>query len=103
MKGIPVPDNGRQEDTGNEQPIIRNPLFRVVDKNALLQRKGVNMYERNIDLMDESVFPRQSIYLAKENPNRNSSRIPREEKSDEEIVRAVSAEMINSLGEGLEP
>jgi len=61
------------------------------------------MYKRTIDLMDESVFPRQSVYLAKENPNRNSSRIPREEKSDEEIVRAVSAEMINSLGEGLEP
>jgi hypothetical protein len=64
--------------------------------------KGENMYERTIDLMDEAVFPRQSIYLAKENPNVNSQKIRREEKSDEEIIRAVTAEMINSLGEDLE-
>jgi len=61
------------------------------------------MYERALDLMDESIFPKQSIYLAKENPNRNSNRVHREEKSDEEIIRAVSTEMANSLGEDLEP
>jgi len=61
------------------------------------------MYERNIDLMDESVFPRQSIYLTKENPNKNSKSIIRKEVPDEEIIRSVTAEMINSLGEDLEP
>jgi len=60
------------------------------------------MYDRTVDLMDESVFPRQSIYLAKENPNKNSNKIPRKAKSDEEIVTAVSAEMVNSFGEDLE-
>jgi len=61
------------------------------------------MYERIIDLMDETVFPRESVYLAKENPNSNSSRISRKEKSDEEIIKAVTADMSNSLGEDLEP
>jgi hypothetical protein len=61
------------------------------------------MYERTMDLMDETVFPRQSIYLAKENPNKNAKSIPREEISDEEIIRSVTAEMVNSLGEDLEP
>jgi hypothetical protein len=61
------------------------------------------MYERTIDLMDETVFPRQSIYLAKENPNKNAKNILREEISDEEIIRSVTAEMVNSLGEDLEP
>jgi hypothetical protein len=61
------------------------------------------MYKRTIDLMDETVFPRESIYLAKENPNQNSESIPRKEKSDEEIIMAVTADMSNSLGENLEP
>ena len=61
------------------------------------------MYKRDIDLMDESVFPRESIYLAKENPNRYSTNVPRKEKSDEEIIMAVTADMSNSLGEDLEP
>ena len=60
------------------------------------------MYKRNIDLMDEAVFPRESIYLAKENPNRYATNIPRKEKSDEEIIKAVTADMSNSLGENLE-
>jgi len=61
------------------------------------------MYKRDIDLMDETVFPRDSIYLSKENPNRYSTNIPRKEKSDEEIIMAVTADMSNSLGEHLEP
>jgi len=61
------------------------------------------MYERKINLMDETVFPRESIYLAKENPNSYSKKIPREEKSDEEIIMAVTTDMSNSLGEDLEP
>jgi len=92
----------RQEDTGNEKPIMRTPLFKVMEKTYPPARGG-NMYERTIDLMDETVFPRRSIYLAKENPNINSMNILREEISDEEIIRSVTAEMVNSLGEGLEP
>jgi hypothetical protein len=61
------------------------------------------MYTRNFDLMDEAIFPRESIYLAKENPNPNSRHIPRETKSNEEIIAAVTSEMIDSLGEDLEP
>ena len=53
--------------------------------------------------MDETVFPKESIYLAKENPNSNSSSVSRKEKSDEEIIMAVTADMSNSLGENLEP
>ena len=61
------------------------------------------MYERTIDLMDETVFPRQSIFLTKENPNINAMHLSREEKTDEEIIKSVTTEMINSLGEDLEP
>ncbi len=61
------------------------------------------MYERKIDLMDKSVFPNRSIYLSKENPNLNSQSVPRVDKSDNEIVKAVTDDMINSLGESLEP
>jgi len=61
------------------------------------------MLSRNVNLMDETVFPRESIYLAKDNPNSNSINIPRKEKSDEEIIMAVTADMSNSLGEDLEP
>jgi len=61
------------------------------------------MLSRNFDLMDETIFPKESIYLAKDNPNPNSISILREEKSDEEIIIAVTADMSNSLGEDLEP
>jgi len=61
------------------------------------------MYKREVDLMDETVFPRESIYLSKENPNPRSREIPRQSISDEDIVAAVSADMINSLGVELEP
>ena len=52
------------------------------------------MYKRTIDLMDESVFPKESIYIAKENL--------RVDKSDEDIISAVTSEMINILGVELE-
>jgi len=61
------------------------------------------MLERKINLMDENIFPRKSIYLTKENPNMNSKKISRKEKSDEDIIRAVTADMSDSLGEDLEP
>jgi hypothetical protein len=66
-------------------------------KSAFKPKFGGKMYSRKIDLMDEVTFPRESIYLAKENPNINSSRISRNEKSDEEIIMAVTADMSNSL------
>ena len=61
------------------------------------------MYERKIDLMDESVFPKDSLYIAKENPRDDSKIIPRVDKSDDEIIAAVTAEMIDTLGAELEP
>ena len=61
------------------------------------------MYERNIDLMDETVFPKESIYIGKENPKSGSKSIPRVDMSDEDIIVAVTAEMENTLGVELEP
>jgi hypothetical protein len=49
------------------------------------------------------LFPENPSILAKENPNSNSSKISRKEKSDEEIIMAVTADMSNSLEEDLEP
>ena len=61
------------------------------------------MYKRNIDLMDNTLFPKNSIYIDKENPKSDARRIPRVAKSDEEIIAAVTAEMTNTLGAELEP
>ena len=60
-------------------------------------------YENKYDLMDQNLFPKDSIYIFKENPKSDALRLPRIEKSDEEIVAAVTAEMCNSLGVELEP
>ena len=61
-------------------------------------------YENKYDLMDKAVFPRDSIYLAKENPNSViSTPIPRVSRTDEEIIRAVSEDMAGTLGAKLEP
>jgi hypothetical protein len=86
--------------TGRSCPIMI-PLLRVRELPSCPRVE--RMYKRNIDLMDETVFPRKSIYLAKENPIPTSRHIDRETKSDEEIIAAVTSEMINSLGEDLEP
>lgn len=43
--------------------------------------------------MDESTFPKKSIYLDKENFNSCSNKVSRKEKTDEEIINAVTAEM----------
>ena len=58
------------------------------------------MYERTIDLMDEEVFPRESIY-SKKDLGRCYYRISRVIKTDEEIVENVATDMIDSLGEEL--
>ena len=61
-------------------------------------------YENKYDLMDEKTFPRDSIFLAKENPKKAISKpIPRVPKSDEEIIASVSDYMAGTLGEDIEP
>jgi hypothetical protein len=61
-------------------------------------------YRHNFDFMDEKLFPRSSIYLAKENPNKYlSNPITRVDRSDEDIIKAVSEDMAGTLGAELEP
>lgn len=61
-------------------------------------------YQNTYDLMDETVFPRDSIYLVKENPKfAVSQSIPRFSKTDEEIIASVSKDMAGTLGAELEP
>ena len=60
-------------------------------------------YENKYDLMDKDVFPPASIYIDKDNPKSDASKRVRVDKSDEEIAAAVTAEMVDSLGVGLEP
>ena len=53
--------------------------------------------------MDESLFPRNSIYLSKENPKSPISiPIPRVSKTDDEIIAAVTEDMADTLGAELE-
>ena len=60
-------------------------------------------YENKYDLMDQNIFPKESIYILKENPKADSRKFPRVDKTDEEIVAAVVSEMNSSLGVELEP
>lgn len=61
-------------------------------------------YQNTYDLMDEAVFPRDSIYLVKENPKfAVSQSIARFAKTDEEIIASVSQDMAGTLGAELEP
>ena len=83
--------------------IIKREMNRLVMSIVCCHKGDELMYNREINLMDETIFPKQSIYLAKENPNLNSNKIVRKTKSDEEIIAAVTAEMADSLGENLEP
>ena len=56
-------------------------------------------FENNYDLMDQSLFPNDSTYIFKENPKRDAPMIQRFPKSDDEIISAVSAEMMDMSGE----
>ena len=61
-------------------------------------------YQNPYNLMDESLFPRDSIYLSKENPNIPiTEQIPRVLKTDAEIIAAVAEDMAGTLGAELEP
>ena len=61
------------------------------------------MYKREIDLMDDAIFPKESIYIDKENPKSGSLKVQRIDKTDEEIIAAVTAEMTGTFGVELEP
>ncbi|MGP1458940.1 MAG: hypothetical protein ACTTKL_06495 [Treponema sp.] len=57
------------------------------------------VYGKEINLMDEKLFPRDSEYRRKKNPKKGVTRpIVRTEISDEEIIKSVSESMANSLG-----
>lgn len=60
-------------------------------------------YENNYDLMDQKKFPNDSSYAFKENPKKGTLGVRRVDKSDEEIVAAVTAEMKDTLGTKVEP
>ena len=60
-------------------------------------------YENKYDLMDKETFPKDSIFLAKENPKKAITKtVPRVFKTDEEIIASVSDYMANTLGADLE-
>jgi hypothetical protein len=56
-------------------------------------------YERNIDLMDESFFPMDSLYAQKKNPKESiSTGVSRVAQSNDEIINFVTHEMSDTLG-----
>jgi hypothetical protein len=56
-------------------------------------------YERTVDLMDESVFPRESLDKPKRNPNGTTvQRPPIVEQDNQAIVDYVVKEMQGTLG-----
>lgn len=58
-----------------------------------------NIYKREVDLMDENLFPPSSEYRRKVNPKECiSSTVVKRNVSDEDIIAAVSKKMANSLG-----
>jgi hypothetical protein len=56
-------------------------------------------YKRTINLMDESVFPRKSLYAQKENPKIGiTDNVQPVKQTNDEIIDYVSKEMLNTLG-----
>lgn len=57
------------------------------------------MYKREINLMDENLFPRKSEYKCKKNPTEGLSQpLTKNTLTNEEIIREISKIMIDSLG-----
>jgi hypothetical protein len=56
-------------------------------------------YERNIDLMNKSLFPPDSLYVQKKNPkmSRTGGVLPVKQTNDE-IIDFVAKEMSDTLG-----
>ena len=59
-------------------------------------------YDNKYDLMDQKVFPNNSHYIFKENPKASAMSISRIAKSDADIIAAVTAEMVDTLGAEVE-
>jgi hypothetical protein len=56
-------------------------------------------YERNIDLMDESLFPTDSLYAQKRNPKESiTTDVFRVAQTNDEIINFVTQEMSDTLG-----
>jgi hypothetical protein len=61
-------------------------------------------YERRIDLMDESFFPKDSLYAQKKNPKESiSGGALRVEKTNDEIIDFVTKELSGTLGDIHDP
>jgi hypothetical protein len=57
-------------------------------------------YKRRIDLMDDSLFPRDSRYVQKKNPKESMTTDARRvDQTNEEIVDFVTKEMSGTLGD----
>jgi hypothetical protein len=57
-------------------------------------------YERDIDLMNESLFPRDSLYTQKRNPKKSiTTDVHRIEQTNDEIIAFVTKEMSDTLGD----
>jgi hypothetical protein len=55
-------------------------------------------YERTIDLMDESLFPRDSLYAQKKNPKESiTTDVRRVNQTNDEIIEFVTKEMSDTL------
>jgi hypothetical protein len=56
-------------------------------------------YKRNIDLMDKSLFPADSLYVQKKNPKTSKPEDMRPvEQTNDEIIDFVVKEMSGTLG-----
>jgi hypothetical protein len=61
-------------------------------------------YERRVDLMNESLFPRDSLYAQKKNPKASiTTDIHRVDQTNDEIIEFVTVEMSETLGDIHEP
>jgi hypothetical protein len=67
---------------------------------ALVQEGGYTMaYERKIDLMNESIFPRDSLYAQKKNPKESITKtVAPVSQTNQEIIDHVINEMSDTLG-----
>jgi phosphopantetheine adenylyltransferase len=56
-------------------------------------------YERKIDLMDESLYPMDSLYAQKRNPKESiTTGVRRVDQTNDEIIEFVTKEMSATLG-----
>jgi hypothetical protein len=56
-------------------------------------------YERNVDLMNKSLFPTDSLYVQKKNPKTSiTENIYPVEQTNNEIIDFVTKEMSDTLG-----